>query len=90
MKLKHLKEPWSELNRREKLSIIETSNERRVEAFEKRKSKGRKSKKKSKKKKSSKRKKRTPSTPEELMELKKKMSKEEWENFKMMVGTGQL
>lgn len=91
MQLSDLKQTWSELTRSQKLAIIEESNDRRIQAFEQRKSSSKKKRKKKKSKKSSrKRKKSTPKTAEELMELKKKMSKEEWENFKMMVNSGQL
>lgn len=91
MQLSDLKTTWSNLTRSQKLDIISKSNDRRLEAFENRKKKSSKSRKKSKKKKSRKRKKTyTPSTPEGLMALKEKMSEEEWENFKMMVNSGQL
>lgn len=86
MRLEHLKKTWSQLNRGERISIIEASQERRLKAFNGRKKRATKSKKK-KKRKSKKRKSYTkPKSPEQLMKMKKKMSKEEWENFKLMVG----
>lgn len=85
MQLSDLKKPWSKLGRGEKISIIEESQQRRIQAAEqakKKKSKSR-SKKKSKKKKKSKN---VKKTPKQLMKLKNSMSTEEWENFKMMTG----
>jgi len=88
MRLENLKQPWSDKNRAEKISLIERTQEKRLKAFEARKKKkSKKSKSKSKSKKKSRKSKSytKPKTPEELMKMKKNMSKEEWENFKMMV-----
>jgi len=89
MRLNNLKTPWNKLTRSSKIAIIEKSNRRRIEAFKNRSSKKTKKKKK-KSKKRGKGKRKAPSTAEGLMALKKKMSKEEWENFKMMIDSGQL
>lgn len=82
MKLSQLRKSWIACSDREKLELIEETNERRIQAFEIKK------KKKSKKRKSGggkKRKSSTPKTPEGLMELMKNMSPEEKKNFQLMI-----
>jgi G3E family GTPase len=88
MKLSDLRQTWSEMNRGERITLIQESQNNREKIFEARRKK--KSKKKKKRKKGSKKRKTytKPKTPEELMKMKEDMSTEEWENFKMMINLG--
>ncbi len=84
MQLADLKKQWNQLNRREKLEIIESSNLRREQAFEESQKKKRRKSSKKRKKKS---RKRSPKTAEGLARLLKDMTPEERENFNLMVQT---
>lgn len=80
MQLIDFKETWNELSRTVKLGIIESSNERRLEAFEISKQKKTRSSSTRKKSRS-----KTKATPENFIKLMEKMSPEERDNMKMLL-----